>query len=286
MMDEIHLHLEANPTREDLRHLRAAQRAEDLRAAPLQSYARAEILIIARDAAGHLSGGALGVLDAGWLFVDILWVHPAQRASGLGTQLMIALEQEALARGAEGVYLFTTTFQAVGFYEKLGYKEFARVDERPPGYSTVYYQKHYIPAQPLPALFEVQSPGDPAIVSQLDEALRAHAETYAPLVIHPLAIYLRDAEDKLCGGLFGVYFWNWFDIQNLWVLDTLRGQGYGLRLMDALEEALRAAGGVGITAEVASYQRMGFFLRAGFEAVGKIDNRPPDYSTYLMRKNL
>jgi len=74
-------------------------------------------------------GGVVGYWsDLGWLYVDALWVDPSRRLSGLGARLMHSIETKAVECGCRGSYLNTMTFQAPGFYEKLGYSEFARLE--------------------------------------------------------------------------------------------------------------------------------------------------------------
>jgi len=53
------------------------------------------------------------------------------RGQGVGTQLLHAAEQEARARGCDHMVLSSFSFQAPGFYQKLGYEVFAVLDEHP-----------------------------------------------------------------------------------------------------------------------------------------------------------
>lgn len=64
-----------------------------------------------------------------WQYLDIkfLWVHERYRKGGLGSKVMHAAEAEALRRGCNAAFLDTLSFQARGFYEKLGYAEFGRL---------------------------------------------------------------------------------------------------------------------------------------------------------------
>ena len=44
-------------------------------------------------------------------------------------------------RGCTGIWLDTFTFQAPGFYEKLGFTVFGRLEDYPPGEARVFYAK-------------------------------------------------------------------------------------------------------------------------------------------------
>lgn len=51
----------------------------------------------------------------------------------VGRALMLEAEREAVRRGCTQAFLETLSFQALGFYEKLGYTVFSRLDGFPPG---------------------------------------------------------------------------------------------------------------------------------------------------------
>jgi GNAT superfamily N-acetyltransferase len=53
----------------------------------------------------------------------------SHRNEGHASRLLIAAESEARKRGCKHAFLDTFSFQALGFYYKLGYSEFGRLDE-------------------------------------------------------------------------------------------------------------------------------------------------------------
>jgi len=82
---------------------------------------------------GRIVAGLAGETYCGWLFVRYLWVSEGLRGRGVGRELMVQAEACARERGCHSAWLDTFGFQAPGFYEKLGYQEFARLDY-PPGH--------------------------------------------------------------------------------------------------------------------------------------------------------
>jgi ribosomal protein S18 acetylase RimI-like enzyme len=84
--------------------------------------------IFIRDDKGKILAGLDAVIRAGWMFVDNLWVDASLRGQGVGRQLMAQAEVEAVARGCHSAWLDTMSFQAPGFYRKLGYEIFATLD--------------------------------------------------------------------------------------------------------------------------------------------------------------
>ncbi len=91
------------------------------------------LAVIARNASGHVTAGAIGRTWDTACELQQLWVQPAQRGAGLGSALMKQFEQSAQARGCTVVYLETFSFQACPFYVRLGYSVADTMDLLPHG---------------------------------------------------------------------------------------------------------------------------------------------------------
>ena len=100
------------------------------------------LAVTVRDAAGDVVGGLWGRTGYGFLFIELLALGPA-RQQGLGRKVMAEAEAEAKRRGLLGAWLDTWTFQAPGFYEKLGYTECGRITGYPPGHDRVFYMRRF-----------------------------------------------------------------------------------------------------------------------------------------------
>jgi len=87
----------------------------------------------------QLIAGIRAYTWGGCLDIRSLWVREDFRGEGLGSKLMRAVEQEAIRRGCHIATLETHSFQAPGFYEKLGYEEIGVLDGYPIG-----HKKHYL----------------------------------------------------------------------------------------------------------------------------------------------
>jgi ribosomal protein S18 acetylase RimI-like enzyme len=84
-----------------------------------------------RDETGTIVGGLVGEFKWEWLHVDLLWIDAAYRGAGHGQSLMTAAETAARDHGARGVYVSTMSVQAPGFYPRLGYREYGRMEDYP-----------------------------------------------------------------------------------------------------------------------------------------------------------
>ncbi len=77
---------------------------------------------------GELIAGivATGFFDT--LEVEFLYVGEAHRGKGLGSRLLKYAEDKAAADGLRRVLLNTYSYQAPGFYEKLGYQKLFEIN--------------------------------------------------------------------------------------------------------------------------------------------------------------
>lgn len=102
---------------------------------PLQVYAL--------DHEDRLVGGLIGQTHAVpmWSEVSILWVDEAYRGHGIGRRLMDEAEARSIEAGCEALRLTTSSFQGSGFYERLGYQHYGRLNDCPPGEDLHFYFK-------------------------------------------------------------------------------------------------------------------------------------------------
>jgi len=94
-----------------------------------------------RDASGAIIAGVTGHTWGGCCAIAMLWVHEDQRRRGIGRALMAEAEAEAIRRGCGLVTLSTHTFQAPGFYARLGYEQVASIVDYPKGHAKIHFVK-------------------------------------------------------------------------------------------------------------------------------------------------
>ena len=91
----------------------------------------------------ELLGGLWGGTAYSYLHIELLYLPEDLRGTGLGRQLIAQAEHEAIERGCLGVWLDTFSFQARGFYEKLGYAVFGTLEDYPPGHRRFFLKKTF-----------------------------------------------------------------------------------------------------------------------------------------------
>lgn len=91
--------------------------------------------------AGEVIAGFSGHTWGGCAEISHLWVSEHHRDHGLGRTLLHAAEAEAVRRGCTQVVLATHSFQAPGFYERLGYQRKYAIEGRPKRHSNIVFVK-------------------------------------------------------------------------------------------------------------------------------------------------
>ena len=139
-MTNLTITVEDNPSAEDIRTVigkivdynNNSQKQEDV-AYPL--------VILIRDANSEIVGGLVGQTHWRWLFISHLWVAQSLRGQGYGREIMLKAEQEAKKRNCGHAWLDTFSFQALGFYERLGYQIFGVLEDYPQEHKRYFLHK-------------------------------------------------------------------------------------------------------------------------------------------------
>lgn len=105
-----------------------------------------QLAFVSEDA-GELTGAVAGYTWGGICELRQVWVAEPQRRRGLGRALVEAALAEAARRGCAHVFLATYEFQAPGFYARLGFREVARIADKPPGH-TEFVMRLDLPGEP------------------------------------------------------------------------------------------------------------------------------------------
>lgn len=99
------------------------------------------LAIFLRDDQQTIRAGVEGWTWCGSCYLRHVWVHEDLRRQGVGTQLMQAVEQEARARGCQQIVLESFSFQAPGFYQRLGFAVVAVLEDHPRHHRNYYLRK-------------------------------------------------------------------------------------------------------------------------------------------------
>lgn len=105
-----------------------------------------QVACFLRDEQNQIVGGVQGNLWGRSIHIDALWVDDDYRGQDFGSELMKTLEDYAATHGYPLAYLETASFQALPFYQGLGYQIFGELPEISEGHTLYFLQKELVPA--------------------------------------------------------------------------------------------------------------------------------------------
>lgn len=100
-----------------------------------------QVACVLRDEAGRIVGGVHGNLWGRSMHIDALWVEAPYRGQDHGSKLMQSIEEYAAAHAYPLVYLETASFQALPFYQSLGYRIFGELEGISEGHTLFFLRK-------------------------------------------------------------------------------------------------------------------------------------------------
>jgi GNAT superfamily N-acetyltransferase len=102
----------------------------------------------------------------------------------------------------------------------------------------------------------------------------------------PLALFVRDDQGEIIAGLTGFTWGGTLKIEILWVHETLRGQGYASRLVEAAEREAVARGCQHAVLDTHSFQAPEFYPTLGYMRCGFAEDWPLGHLDIYYQKRL
>lgn len=102
----------------------------------------------------------------------------------------------------------------------------------------------------------------------------------------PVALLLKNDQDRTIGGLWGLNAYRWLYVQLLFVPETLHGEGLGTGLMEMAEEYATTQNLTGIWLDTFSFQAQAFYEKIGYSVFGTLDDCPPGLERHFLCKRL
>jgi len=135
---------------------------------------------------------------------------------------------------------------------------------------------------------KIEVDSSPTLTDQqiIQNGLRQHNDHHVPADDSAFAVFLRDLDGTVVGGVLARAGRGWLRIGTLWVDASLRGQGYGRQLMAAAEAEGRQRGCHGAYLDTFSFQVPVFYEQCGYEVFGTLEAFPGEHQRFFMRKSL
>lgn len=139
----------------------------------------------------------------------------------------------------------------------------------------------------IPERFEIEERPDPEDLAFLEEMVIASTRAKTDLADdRELAIFVRDDAGAIVAGINGVTWGGCCELQYLWVDEAFTRHGLGSALLGAAEAEARQRGCRQALFFTHDVQAPGFYERAGYVAVGVLEDYPIGSAARWFRKVL
>ena len=103
---------------------------------------------------------------------------------------------------------------------------------------------------------------------------------------YPVAIFLKDENGEILGGVLGHILGKWLRVAILWLAEPVRRHGYCSQLLLAAEAYARERGCRHVQLSTFSFQARPFYEKLGFEVFATLEDCPVGHCEYFLRKQL
>jgi GNAT superfamily N-acetyltransferase len=133
----------------------------------------------------------------------------------------------------------------------------------------------------------VETAPDARDVEALGQGLTEHALPFTGRAgFAPLAVFARDRNGVLVGGVHGQVNWTWLHVALFWIAAGERRRGLGSSLLRAIETAAIERGCTQAHLDTFSYQARPFYERHGYVLFAALEDYPPGHQRFFLRKVL
>ncbi|MEM1101034.1 MAG: GNAT family N-acetyltransferase [Pseudomonadota bacterium] len=129
----------------------------------------------------------------------------------------------------------------------------------------------------------LHEPAPEALKTALHDGLSAAGQT---LAAEEMPEFILAVGAPMQAGCKGETTFRTLHISELWVDETLRGQGIGSRLLEAAEELARQKGCIRVHLETRSEGARRLYERVGYRVFGELENYDGAQSFYYLEKRL
>jgi ribosomal protein S18 acetylase RimI-like enzyme len=249
-----------------------------------------EIGLVLKGPDGSVVGGITASTTLRVMHLEALWVAKEYRNLGHASRLVLQAERIGSEKGCIASQTQSFSFQAPGFYQKIGYRVLGIYDGYPDGITECTLMKRLqsrdraptgemrAVSDRAPGRFSIAEPAAPEELNAVHVGLGAYVEEYVGAERDNPGISIRlvvkDATGQVMGGLMA-----WTTLRNMilddvWLAERCRGRGLGTRLMTDAERIARDAGCIACQTYSFSFQAPQFFQKLGYQAYGVSDGYP------------
>jgi ribosomal protein S18 acetylase RimI-like enzyme len=257
-----------------------------------------EINLVLKDLQGNVVGGVNASTMLRVMHLEALWVADEYRKLGYGSELVLAAERIGFEKGCITSQTWSLSFQAPGFYQKIGYQVLGVYDGYPDGITETVLMKRLQPHRDARldgnGMHSDSRSGRFSVTTNATEEEMKIVHTGLGRTVDEqigdkrdgtrIELVIRDPTEDVIGGLLAFTTMSNMVIEHLWVDERYRGLGLGRKLMMKAERIAQENGCIAAQTYTLSFQAPEFFRKLRYEAFGFSDGYPDPVKEYYFIK--
>ncbi|MGY5852842.1 MAG: GNAT family N-acetyltransferase [Candidatus Thorarchaeota archaeon] len=253
--------------------------------------------LVLKDHDGNIVGGIM-TSTLFWIqYLEVLWVDERYRGQGYGRDLVLAVERLAKENGCLASQTYTFSWQAPDFYQAVGYKLIATYDGYVMGITELILSKQLDVIDDTPTKtqdttrFTISKDSTKESQKIVREGLGKNFEKHAGELLKEepqtgVRLVIKNDDGKVIGGLCGYTIFKTLTMDDFWVDERYRGQGYGKDLLMFAEAIAREKECIAVQTACFSFQGIDFMRGHGYSEFGVSDAYPRGVKEYYLIKRL
>ncbi|MFL6230190.1 MAG: GNAT family N-acetyltransferase [Pyrinomonadaceae bacterium] len=130
---------------------------------------------------------------------------------------------------------------------------------------------------------------DDQLTATDEQAIHKGLTTYGnqcapPRNYHSLSLVVRNSEGRAVAGLLGSTIWDWLQVDALWVEESMRGRGFGTRLLAEAEQRALARGCGKARLDTFDFEARSFYEERGYVVYAELVGFPDGHRQFHMYK--
>lgn len=288
----------SNPTNEEMEEFQKGFEAYNLEQTDGEyNNPKAWLSLVLKNHEGNIIGGILTSTLFWAQYLEVLWVDEQYRGLGYGRDLLQEAERLAKNNGCVASQTYTFSWQGGDFYQAVGYKLIATYDGYIEGIAELILSKRLdgFAGEPSkksdPTRFTISEDhneeSQKAVRRGLGKNFDNHVNDLLKKYPHTkIQLVIKNDDGYVIGGLCGYSVLGTMTLDDLWVEEKYRGQGYGKELMMHAEKVARERKCIALQTACFTFQNLDFMRKYGFETFGVSDVYPRGVKEHYLIKRI
>ncbi len=256
-----------------------------------------DISLVLKDDNGNIVGGVITSMLTGVMHLEVLWIDEKYRGRGYGRDLVLQAERIGKEKGYPASQTWTFSFQAPGFYQRIGYKVLGIFEGYTEGITEYILLKKFESNEQIPKEangpnhdnFTISEDASKDSMKILHEGLHKYVTKQIGILRKKnpeinIKLVIKKEDGQVIGGIQAYTTLKAVHIVRLWVDENYRNQGHGRELLTGAERIAQENGCISGLVNVLSFQSPEFFQKYGYKIFGVSNGYPNSIKEYFLIK--